>query len=57
MDLEIPERAKALRMVFGELSRVVDHFISIGSMAEDLGAPTGLWFFLEQREKVYRLFE
>jgi NADH-quinone oxidoreductase subunit C/D len=57
MDLEIPERAKALRMVFGELSRVVDHFISIGSMAEDLGAPTGLWFFLEQRERVYNLFE
>ena len=57
MGLEIPERAKALRMVFGELSRVVDHFISIGSMAEDLGAPTGLWFFLEQREKICRLFE
>ena len=42
-------------MVFGELARVVDHLISLGTMAEDLGAHS-LWFFMELRERVYKLF-
>ena len=56
MEIEISERAKALRMVFGELARVIDHLISLGTMAEDLGAPTGLWFFMELRERISKLF-
>lgn len=57
MGIEIPDRAKALRMVLAELSRVIDHLVCIGAGAVDLGALTSFWFCFEQREKVYELFE
>jgi NADH-quinone oxidoreductase subunit C/D len=57
MGVEIPDRAKALRMVLAELSRVIDHLVCIGTNAVDLGALTSFWFCFEQRELVYTLFE
>lgn len=57
MEIEIPDRAKALRMVFGELSRVADHLMCIGAMAVDLGISNGFWFGLEPRDKIFDLFE
>jgi NADH-quinone oxidoreductase subunit C/D len=57
MGIEIPDRAKALRMVLAELSRVIDHLVCIGAAAVDLGALTSFWFCFEQRERVYELFE
>jgi len=38
MGIEIPDRAKALRMILAELSRVIDHLVCIGTNAVDLGA-------------------
>lgn len=57
MGIEIPDRAKAIRMVLAELSRVIDHLVCIGAGAVDLGALTSFWFCFEQRERVYELFE
>jgi NADH-quinone oxidoreductase subunit C/D len=57
MGIEIPDRAKALRMVLAELSRVIDHLVCVGAAAVDLGALTSFWFCFEQRERVYELFE
>lgn len=57
MGVEIPDRAKAMRMVLAELSRVIDHLVCIGAGAVDLGALTSFWFCFEQRERVYELFE
>ena len=57
MGIEIPDRAKALRMVLAELSRVIDHMVCIGAGAVDLGALTSFWFCFEERERVYELFE
>ncbi len=57
MGIEIPDRAKAMRMVLAELSRVIDHLVCIGAGAVDLGALTSFWFCFEQRERVYELFE
>jgi NADH-quinone oxidoreductase subunit C/D len=57
MGIDIPDRAKALRMVLAELSRVIDHLVCVGAAAVDLGALTSFWFCFEQREKVYELFE
>jgi NADH-quinone oxidoreductase subunit C/D len=55
--IEVPARAKALRMVFAELSRVVDHSLCIGAMAESVGAMTYQWFCHEIRERIATLFE
>jgi NADH-quinone oxidoreductase subunit C/D len=57
MGIEIPDRAKALRMVLAELSRVIDHMVCIGANAVDLGALTPFWYCFEAREHVYELFE
>jgi len=57
LDIEIPDRAKALRMVFAEMSRIVDHTLCIASMAESTGALTYQWFCFEIRERIVSLFE
>ena len=57
MELEIPPKAQALRMILCELSRIIDHIICIGANAVDLGALTGFFHLFTYREKVYTLFE
>jgi len=57
LEVNIPDRAKALRMVYAELSRIVDHLFCIGAWAVDVGALSNYWFCLELREKIYELFE
>ncbi|MCW8137552.1 MAG: NADH-quinone oxidoreductase subunit D [Planctomycetota bacterium] len=57
LGIELPPRAKAIRVVMAEMSRISDHILSIGLQGMDLGAFTAmLWAFIE-REKVYDVFE
>lgn len=56
-DIEIPKRAKYLRVIAGELSRISDHLVNIGTQAVDLGAMTNFWYFFEAREEIYELIE
>ena len=57
LEVEIPPRAKAMRILLAELSRIIDHLIAIGTGAVDLGALTGFFHLFTYREKVYTLFE
>lgn len=57
LDVEIPDRAKAMRMLLCELSRFIDHVVCIGANAVDLGALTGFFHLFSMREQVYTLFE
>ena len=57
LDVEIPMRAQAMRIILCELSRVIDHIICIAANAVDLGALTGFFHLFTYREKVYTLFE
>lgn len=57
LGVEIPPKAKAMRIILSELSRVIDHLVCIGTNAVDLGALTVFWYIFEQRERVYTLFE
>ncbi len=57
LDVEIPARAQAMRIVLSELSRVIDHIVCIAANAVDLGALTGFFHLFTYREKVYNLFE
>lgn len=57
MGLEIPRRARVLRVILAELSRLSDHVLCLGLQGMDLGAfSVMLWTFIE-REKLYDLFE
>lgn len=57
LGVEIPPKAQAMRVILAELSRIIDHTISIGTGAMDLGALTSFFFMFELRERVYNLFE
>ncbi len=57
LGVDIPPKAKALRVILSELSRVIDHIIAVGTGAVDLGALTGFFHLFTYREKVYTLFE
>ncbi len=57
LGVEIPPRAQAMRIVLAELSRVIDHVISVGTGGLDLGALTAFFHLFTYREKVYTLFE
>jgi len=57
LGVTIPPRAQAMRVVLCELSRIIDHVISIGTGGVDLGALTAFFHLFTYREKVYSLFE
>ncbi len=55
--LEIPERAKYLRVICCELARISSHLVWLGSMAMDVGALTILLWAFREREKLYDIFD
>ena len=57
LDVEVPPKAQAIRVLLCELSRVIDHVVCIGAMAVDLGALTSFFYLFNMREMTYSLFE
>jgi NADH-quinone oxidoreductase subunit D len=57
LELEIPERAKYLRVIHLELNRIHSHLVWLGTTALDLGAVSMLWYCFRERDKVLDLFE
>ena len=55
---EVPERAEYLRVICGELTRVVNHASAVGFLIQEMGASgTPLMYAFKEREKVLDLFE
>ena len=52
LNIEIPDRAKWIRTLFGEITRVLNHLMSILSHAMDVGALTPFLWGFEEREKL-----
>ncbi len=57
LEVEIPPKAQAMRVVLAELSRIIDHIIAVGTGGVDLGALSAFFHLFTYREKVYTLFE
>ncbi|MBA2564051.1 MAG: NADH-quinone oxidoreductase subunit D, partial [Gemmatimonadetes bacterium] len=57
LGIEIPVRAQLIRVILGELSRVMDHFVCIGTNLVDLGALTNFWYMFRGREEIYTITE
>ncbi len=55
--IEIPERAKYIRTILAELTRISDHMVWVGTHALDIGAFTAFLYAFEAREHLYNLFE
>lgn len=57
LDIEAPKRVQYIRVILGELSRIMDHMVCIGTNLVDLGALTNFWYTFEPREEIYDLLE
>ena len=52
-----PPRAEAVRVILSEFSRIMDHFVAIGTNVVDLGAITPFFYLFRVREEIYELLE
>ena len=52
LNIEVPERAQWIRTLFGEITRILNHLMSILSHAMDVGALTPFLWGFEEREKL-----
>ncbi|MGD9647755.1 MAG: NADH dehydrogenase (quinone) subunit D [Pirellulales bacterium] len=57
LGLELPPRAKYLRVIVAELARISDHLLCNGAVGLDLGAFTFFLYAFNQREAIYDIFE
>lgn len=58
MGQEVPERAEYLRVIMGELTRIINHLLAIGFQFNELGAMfTPMIYAFTEREHVLDLFE
>jgi NADH-quinone oxidoreductase subunit D len=57
LELEIPERAKYLRVIHMELNRIHSHLVWLGTSALDLGAMSMFFYCFRDRDRILDLFE
>ena len=57
LNCSIPERAKFIRVIFAEITRILNHLLAIGCHAMDVGAMTPMLWAFEEREKLMEFYE
>jgi NADH-quinone oxidoreductase subunit D len=57
LGLEIPPKARWMRVLMNELTRINSHLVWLGTHAMDLGAMTVFLYCFREREDVLRFFE
>lgn len=57
LNIEIPERAKYIRTMFGEITRILNHIMAVMTHAMDVGALTPFLWMFEEREKLMEFYE
>ncbi|MBT4989922.1 MAG: NADH-quinone oxidoreductase subunit D, partial [Rickettsiales bacterium] len=54
---EVPLRAKYIRVMFAEISRILNHILNITTQGIDVGAMTPFLWLFEEREKMMEFYE
>lgn len=55
--VNVPERAKYIRTIVAEMTRISSHILWLGTHALDIGAMTVFLYSFREREKILELFE
>jgi len=55
--VNIPLRSKLIRVIFSELTRILNHLLSLTTHALDVGAMTPFLWGFEEREKIFSFYE
>jgi NADH-quinone oxidoreductase subunit D len=57
LGVEVPERGQYIRVLFSEITRILNHLLNVTTMALDCGAMTPLLWGFEEREKLMEFYE
>lgn len=57
LGLEVPIRAKYIRVLFDELTRILNHLLNLSTFAADVGAVTPILWAFEEREHLMEFYE
>ena len=57
LNLRVPERAQYIRVIFCEITRILNHLLAVGCHALDVGAMTPMFWAFEEREKLMEFYE
>lgn len=55
--IKIPLRAQYIRVLFAEITRILNHLLAVGCHAMDVGAMTPFLWAFEEREKLMEFYE
>ena len=57
LNINIPERSQYIRVIFCEITRILNHLLAVGCHALDVGAMTPMFWTFEEREKLMEFYE
>ncbi len=57
LGIEVPKRAQYIRVLFSEVTRILNHIMNVCTFAIDVGATTPLLWLFEQREVLIEFYE
>jgi NADH-quinone oxidoreductase subunit D len=57
LGITVPRRAQVIRILFSELTRILNHTLNVTTQALDVGATTPLLWMFEERERILEFYE
>jgi len=57
LGLEVPRRAQFIRVLYAEITRILNHLLNVPAFAMDIGAMTPFLWAFEQRELLMEFYE
>ena len=57
LNCQVPDRAQFIRVIFAEITRILNHLLAVGCHAMDIGAMTPFLWAFEEREKLMEFYE
>jgi NADH dehydrogenase (ubiquinone) Fe-S protein 2 len=57
INCNVPKRAQYIRVIFAEITRILNHLLAVGCHAMDVGAMTPFLWAFEEREKLMEFYE